>query len=444
MRCASHLFICCFLTLTLLGTGIAQAQAPEGAIVGWGQQVDGGDAAQSFTAMIARGTGGGVITLDPTGECSLSISGNVNLDLEPAPGWDGDTAIRVNSDNSCALCVDGSLGGQIDAPETDIVACASGYCFGGDPVINTIINPGSPVMPDPLAYLKAPPIGPDLGIIDPSSDDPTYYPPGYYAGGMNISGSKKVRLGMGGSPGIYVFEGSGNNGGFQTNGDASVIATNVLIYMKSGKLDLGSTGETTITPMDENHYTNATYIGIAVFQARDNTEDARINGTTDMNLQGSYYFPNNLLEVGGIGTALGNQLIAWQLDLHGTGSYIIQYDGRFPSPEDGDIDGDGIGNACDLCPSTLGGVEVDHTGCSLIPGDFDGDGDIDLSDLSDFGLCLSGPSIPHDGSPPCMAIDGDLDKDADLKDLSRYLLCFSGANVLADPQCADWGRNSPD
>ena len=84
--------------------------------------------------------------------------------------------------------------------------------------------------------------------------------------------------------------------------------------------------------MTDEINSNPDYIGVAVFQARDNFTEARIIGTADMDLQGTYYFPNNRLEVGGTGIALGNQLIAWQLYLHGTGTFEIQYDGRFPAP----------------------------------------------------------------------------------------------------------------
>lgn len=293
--------------------------------------IDGVDVSRSATAMISGGTGAGIITLDPNGECSLEVSGSVNLDLTSTPGYTGDTAIQVNSEDPCAFCVNGGENTEIHAPETNIVGSGgdcNGYDIDGSPTIDTYLNPDSPSMPDPLAYLAAPPLGPPLGKIDPPPGVPTYYPPGYYNLGMKISGTQKVLLG----PGIYIFDGSGNQGGFQTSGGSSVIANNVMIYMKSGKLNLAGTGTTTLTPMTEEINTNADYIGIAVFQARDNYEVAKIIGTADMDLQGTYYFPNNRLEVGGTGISLGNQLIAWQLDLFGNGLFEIQYDGRFQSP----------------------------------------------------------------------------------------------------------------
>ena len=51
-----------------------------------------------------------------------------------------------------------------------------------------------------------------------------------------------------------------------------------------------------------------------------------------MTLLGTYYFPNNAVQIGGFGIALGNQLIAWTLYLHGTGEYAIAYNGNNPAP----------------------------------------------------------------------------------------------------------------
>jgi hypothetical protein len=221
-------------------------------------------------------------------------------------------------------------------PGDNIVGSDPGYCFTGDPTLHTYINPDSPYISDPLAGLQPPPIGSrDYGAIAPKTDVPTYYEPGHYSGGMKISGQRKVLLGTaapGKPPGIYIFDGDGNQGGFQTSGGASVIATNVMIYLKTGKLDLGGTGTTTITPMTDEINSNPYYIGVAIFQARDNLAEATIIGNADMALEGTYYFPRNHLEVGGTGIALGNQLIAWQLYLHGTGTFAIQYDGSFPAP----------------------------------------------------------------------------------------------------------------
>ena len=306
--------------------------------------VTGVDVSRTATAMISGGTGAGMIILDDHAECSLQLGGNVTIDVTSAPGYDEDTAIQINSDDPCALCGNGnSL--ELRAPETNIVGSDPGYCFNSTPTLDTIINPDSITVPDPLAGLDPPPIGLNLGKIDPRTNDATYYPPGYYPGGMKISGSKKVLLGTTApvpgipgiipSPGIYIVEGTanGSKGGFQATGGASVVATNVMIYLRSGKLDLGGGGNITITPMTEEiNDGHDEYVSVAIFQARDNPTQAKITGNTNMSLQGTYYFPNNKLEVRGTGMALGNQLIAWQLEISGNGIFRIRYDGSIPSP----------------------------------------------------------------------------------------------------------------
>ena len=74
--------------------------------------------------------------------------------------------------------------------------------------------------------------------------------------------------------------------------------------------------------------TDYTYEGISFFQARDNTNDARIVGTGLMDLDGTLYFPSNHLDLTGTGDGFGNQLIANTIEISGTGDITIMYDGR--------------------------------------------------------------------------------------------------------------------
>ncbi len=79
---------------------------------------------------------------------------------------------------------------------------------------------------------------------------------------------------------------------------------------------------------------------------------------------------------------------------------------------------DGVG------PYTVYLDEIDFL-CDL-PGDFDHDGDVDLSDFGYFQHCFSGPGNPFpDG---CRSADFDLDGDLDGLDFDGYRGCFNGAN----------------
>ncbi len=70
----------------------------------------------------------------------------------------------------------------------------------------------------------------------------------------------------------------------------------------------------------------------------------------------------------------------------------------------------------------------------IIPGDFDGDGDVDMIDYGAFQACFSGnqPQL----EPTCTKARFDGDVDVDHNDLSFFMGCMSGANMIGDPGCA--------
>jgi len=72
----------------------------------------------------------------------------------------------------------------------------------------------------------------------------------------------------------------------------------------------------------------------------------------------------------------------------------------------------------------------------LIPGDFDWDGDVDLSDFGHLQACLTDSGV-WVTDPNCIGcnLDGDYDVDGD--DVPVFLKCISGTNLPADPNCAD-------
>jgi hypothetical protein len=72
---------------------------------------------------------------------------------------------------------------------------------------------------------------------------------------------------------------------------------------------------------------------------------------------------------------------------------------------------DCAGNTCQV-PVFLAGL------C----GDFDDDGDTDLSDYAILEGCLDGPGVPYAGG--CSLTDMDVDGDVDLGDFSVFSLCF--------------------
>ncbi len=282
--------------------------------------VDTANVAAEAIAMVGGSTGAGLVTLNKTGECSLQMGGNNDLILEAAPGYDGEAIIQVNSQDACAACGSGSSL-TLDAPQMNIVGSD---CWNGNPDLPDEIYTGQPYLPDPLEGVPAPPlVMPDLGSIETSGT----YGPGYYSGGIRLTSSTEfVVL----EPGIYYVDGIGSSDrGLYVNG-GNLTALEVMFYVVGdGVIYLGGNGNITITGSDDEANP---YWHISIFQARDNTNDATIIGTSGIDLQGTIYIPSALLEVGGTGTALGNQLIVNDLWIHGTGIFTIAYDGAFPAP----------------------------------------------------------------------------------------------------------------
>ncbi len=71
-----------------------------------------------------------------------------------------------------------------------------------------------------------------------------------------------------------------------------------------------------------------------------------------------------------------------------------------------------------------------------VPGDFDHDGYVDDADMLAFMDCVSGPGIPQNGTPACIAADFDHDNDVDQSDFGVLQRCLSGTSP-GDPACAN-------
>jgi len=307
--------------------------------------VDNANVARYAIAISSGTTGAGLICLAPEGT-GLEITGNVTIDVN-----NGD--VQVNSETALAVDVHGT--------SCELLADEMNVCGEADPQFDwTTVpfpvnqGPGVEPIPDPLC----PPDG--LCLPPPTWDatndlsggetvtipEGTYeFEPGYYSGGFDISGGT-ITL----KPGIYVLGGGPKGkGGLVVSGNANFCAKGVMFYITdNGQVDLTGTGDLRITPpekpqedgpapdfCDPNYAYPAgmdwTYEGLSIFQDRQNTNEARIIGTSNLDLNGTLYFPSNHVELGGTGFQAGNQLIAWTVEVHGTGEININYDGRNPA-----------------------------------------------------------------------------------------------------------------
>ncbi|GMU24655.1 MAG: hypothetical protein AMXMBFR13_47290 [Phycisphaerae bacterium] len=71
-----------------------------------------------------------------------------------------------------------------------------------------------------------------------------------------------------------------------------------------------------------------------------------------------------------------------------------------------------------------------------VPGDFDGDRDVDMDDFGAFQACFSGPGAVQT-DPACGKARMDGDPDVDQADFELFQRCMTGANVEGSPSCAD-------
>jgi Flp pilus assembly protein TadG len=302
-------------------------------------------------AMTSGGTGAGLICLRPD-ETGLIVNGTVTLRVIDVNDDDIDEgAIQVNSEADDATRLIGTP--ELLADALNIWGDLS-YTGGIDPAEFPFpIDTSAPPIPDPLCpdpeggqCVPPPSWDPVSDLREPNmvavTEGAHVFSPGYYPEGFRITGGDVTF-----APGIYVLDGNskGLTSGLVVSGNTNLCAKGVMFFITGdGVLDLGGTGNLRITPPEFDNvdfcdpsFTSPpldydSYEGISIFQDRDNFNDARIVGTSMMDLDGTLYFPKNHLDLTGTGDGFGNQLITWSLEVSGTGDILINYDGRNKSP----------------------------------------------------------------------------------------------------------------
>ena len=273
------------------------------------------DLQRTAVAMVEGGPGAGLLILNETARDALEFTGSGTINVQNG-------AVHVNSSHSSAVRMTGST--TITATDVNVVGDIS---QAAGATINANIDTDADVMPDPLAGLAEPLYDPgnDLGSISiTGSGSVSNVLPGYYSGGIRSTSSGSVTL----LPGIYILDGNG----LSITGSGSFTAPNCLFYIVgSGSLTLTGSGTRTITSPDPDAvwYPGAdTYEGISFFQSRTNTNYARIEGSGSFNVEGTVYLPSSQLRLSGSGGQVGNQLLVDTLDMSGSGSINVPYDGR--------------------------------------------------------------------------------------------------------------------
>jgi len=289
------------------------------------------DVSRVAIAQALGGWGAGIVALDCYAPDALTVQ-NPATEINLIAG-----GIQVNSNHEDAFTPHQNVE-FIPVPE--IVNVHGGIDESHFPsYLLDVTRLGAPRMPDPLCPDS------DCGVItgsdcipDPvfgtpiQSETVTVEPnqtktigPGYYPGGIQLLSSNETLML---EPGVYILDGEGLyiNGG-------NLIGDGVMLYITgTGSVDMQGNG---IVQLNNNYeiqvdpYFN---YGVTIFQDRNNSNPAVIQGTNNLDITGTLYFPGNHVKITGTGDGFGTQLISNTIEIAGQGDIQINYDGRNPYP----------------------------------------------------------------------------------------------------------------
>jgi hypothetical protein len=290
--------------------------------------VDTVDVSRVAIAQAIGGWGAGIITLDCYASPSLEV-GDAATDLILSSG-----GIQVNSNADDAFS--GNTNTEYN-PIPEVINVNGGVNKIPDELYD-VTNTGAPRMPDPLCpdaqcdgsvvggdCLPEPDFGPVIQeeTVTVEPNETKTIGPGYYPGGIRMT-NKTGTLNL--QPGIYILDGEGLD---ITGGN--LIGDELMFYITgTGEVNLRGGG---IIELNKNkEIESGPFAGITIYQDRLNDNKAFIRGTDSLDITGVLYFPRNHVEIRGTGGTFGTQLITNTLDVGGSGTMQINYDGRNPFP----------------------------------------------------------------------------------------------------------------
>jgi Flp pilus assembly protein TadG len=242
----------------------------------------------------------GILLLGNSGTTLLGVL-NGTVDVTDSKGYAGNGgSIYVDSTGPNAVLMRENA--NVSAPS--VYLAQTGSAPPGVTATGGGVNTGAAQLPDPLSYLPAPNAG-----NAPAGINVVSLPNG-------ISGSMALT-----SNTIYIVGGNG----VSLNGFDTLTGSNVMLYLTGSKasIDLAGNGAVTLSPM-----TTGPYAGITLFQARSDTNGARLVGNGNMNITGTIYAPaaNVNAEANGTTNVFGSQIIAKSLALTGNGTVNVDFD----------------------------------------------------------------------------------------------------------------------
>ena len=222
------------------------------------------------------------------------------------------TGLSMNGSSStlsaaCGIVVNSSDAGALDAGSGSVFATSaaitgtySGSCNTTDP---SGCRTGVPAEPDPLATRADPQFsGCDFGEPNPVkiNGGVTTLNPGVYCNGIAITAGASVTF----QPGVYIL----NGGGLSVSGNSTIQGTGVTFYNTArGKYTYGAVTLAGGTLGFLSAPTSGPMEGMLFFQDRTVTLKSKsqstntISGSSNINFQGTFYFPTTDLTFSGGG-----------------------------------------------------------------------------------------------------------------------------------------------
>ncbi len=270
------------------------------------------DLATAATAAIGDDSVSCIHALNPTAQRALWLTGNGSVVTE-----------------DCSVQVDSSHGSRALSVGNNATLQANGsaeICVTGGWDVDGTANPSPSscdALGDPMPGFSAP-SNPDCTYnnVSVSDETQTLYP-GYYCGGISISGNSDVTF----EGGVYVLDGP-----FNASGNAVLNGDGVGFYFTDDPgADLSITGNANVhfTASDSDWMAGLVFYGD---RGASGNPQFKLAGNGTIYLEGTAYFPAGSLEVSGNGAAQVppyTNLIADTIKFSGNGS--LTYDSDYES-----------------------------------------------------------------------------------------------------------------
>lgn len=258
--------------------------------------------ARSVAAGVSSGGAYGIIALNPHACKAFDLNGTIDIYIRAA-------GIFVNSDcPTDAFWANGNV--EVDTLVNSVVG---GWSGTGNISINPTPTSAAPIT-DPLAGLMPP--TPPTNVqacpnswsgtitlqpgryectIDPSGPRSVIFAPGNYhiTGGVVANGGGNITFGAG----EYTLGGVG----IQVTGSGRITVNEAVLYIESGEVELTGNGVTRLTAP-----TTGPYKDISIFQARNNTTQVDLKGTSLTSGTGVIYAPAAHVQL--VGTSDSNNM----------------------------------------------------------------------------------------------------------------------------------------